>query len=125
MVEANTSAVLDSDRLPDPMNDRQVPSVKAPPNVPLGIDRVFPNDCQNSEINLDLVNHYLYEGGKISKECLLEIMRRVKPVLSDEPNLVRITGKVVICGDIHGQFYDLVAMLRKLKVGFRQLFVNF
>jgi serine/threonine-protein phosphatase 2B catalytic subunit len=60
------------------------------------------------------VKNYLFEGGKISKECLLEIMRRVKPVLSAEPNLVRVEGKVVIVGDIHGQFYDLVAMLRKL-----------
>ena len=42
-------------------------------------------------------------------------MRRVRPVLSAEPNLVRVDGKVVIVGDIHGQFYDLVAMLRKLK----------
>ena len=42
-------------------------------------------------------------------------MRRVRPVLSAEPNLVRVDGKVVIIGDIHGQFYDLIAMLRKLK----------
>lgn len=66
-------------------------------------------------MNLELVKNYLFEGGKISKECLLEIMRRVRTVLSQEPNLVRVDGKVVIVGDIHGQFYDLVAMLRKLK----------
>jgi len=35
-------------------------------------------------------------------------------VLGKEPNLLRLEGKVVIVGDIHGQFYDLVAMLRKL-----------
>lgn len=66
-------------------------------------------------MNLELVKNYLFEGGKISKDCLLEIMRRVRTVLSQEPNLVRVDGKVVIVGDIHGQFYDLVAMLRKLK----------
>ena len=42
-------------------------------------------------------------------------MRRAKKVLSAEPNLIRANGKVVIVGDTHGQFYDVVAMLRKLK----------
>ena len=42
-------------------------------------------------------------------------MRRARGVLTAEPNLLRVNGKVVIVGDIHGQFYDLVAMLRKLK----------
>ena len=45
----------------------------------------------------------------------MEILRRAKNTLSAEPNLLRVDGKVVIVGDIHGQFYDLVAMLRKLK----------
>ena len=116
MVEAGrVTTVLDSERLPDPCNDRQVGSVTAPPIVPLSLERVFPNNAANSEINVELVKNYLFEGGKISKECLLEIMSRTRPVLSAEPNLLRVDGKVVIIGDIHGQFYDLVAMLRKLK----------
>ena len=86
-------------------------NVKAPPIIPLSIERAFTND----RINVELVKNYLFEGGKVSKECLLEIMRRVKEVLLAEPNLLRVDGKVVIVGDIHGQFYDLVAMLRKLK----------
>ena len=53
-------------------------------------------------MNLELVKNYLFEGGKVSKDCLLEIMRRVRTVLSQEPNLVRVDGKVVIVGDIHG-----------------------
>ena len=87
----------------------------APPIIPLSIERVFPNNAANADMNAELVKNYLFEGGKISKELLLEIMRRVRPVLSAEPNLLRVDGKVVIVGDIHGQFYDLVAMLRKLK----------
>ena len=45
----------------------------------------------------------------------MEILRRIEQVLTQEPNLLRIEGKVTIVGDIHGQFYDLIAMLRKLK----------
>ena len=118
MVQANTDAsqVLDSERLPNPENDRVMANVKAPPIIPLSVERVFPNGAAtpNTEINADLVKNYLFEGGKIGKECLLEIMRRAKPALSSEPNLLRVNGKVVIVGDVHGQFYDLVAMLRKL-----------
>ena len=38
---------------------------------------------------------------------------RVKPLLLAEPNMVRVDGKVIIIGDIHGQYYDLIGMLRK------------
>ena len=76
--------------------------MKAPPIVPLSIERVFPAGGNNSDINVELVKNYLFEGGKISKECLLEIMRRARAVLTAEPNLLRVNGKVVIVGDIHG-----------------------
>ena len=38
----------------------------------------------------------------LSKPCLLEVLRRVHTQLSSEPNLVRVDGKIVIVGDIHG-----------------------
>ena len=38
-------------------------------------------------------------------------------MLKREPNLLRINGKVVVIGDIHGQFYDLINILRKTKFG--------
>lgn len=87
MVQAaseNTSGVLESDRLKDACNDRVMKNVKAPPVVPLSTERVFPGGpaSPNSDINVELVKNYLFEGGKLSKDCMLEIMRRVRPVLS-------------------------------------------
>ena len=114
------SKVLDSERLPDPLNDRQIKKVKAPPNIPLSKERLFPNNCANSEIDVDLVKDYLFERGTLSKECMLEIIQRAKAILTNEANLLRINGKVTICGDIHGQYYDLVSMLRKLKAKHHQ-----
>ena len=79
--------VLESDRLPDPCNDRAVPSVPRPPNRFLSIDRVFPvgKDGQRStDINIDLIEEYLYEGGLISKECLLEMIARARVTLLEE-----------------------------------------
>ena len=106
--------MLDSDRLLDPCNDRQVKSVKAPPVKPLSLQRVLPMTSPNEDIRLELVKNYLQECGKLSQECLMDIMRRIKHVLKAEPNLMRVEGKVVMIGDIHGQFFDLLAMLRKI-----------
>ena len=80
----------------------------------LTVERVFTNGAYNSGINTGLVKNYMYEGGRISKECVLEIIRRVKAIFNAEPNLLRGNGNIVMVGDIHGQFYDLLAMLQKL-----------
>ena len=45
----------------------------------------------------------------------MEICQKSKAVLQREPNTLRVNGKVVIIGDIHGQYYDLVEILRKIK----------
>ena len=106
MVEAivQSTQVLESERLPNPLDDRVVQNVKAPPIKPLSLERAFPNGAatKNTDINAELIKNYLFEGGKIGKECLLEILRRSKALLSSEPNLLRVNGKVVIVGDIHG-----------------------
>ena len=76
----------------------------------------------------DLVKKYLFEGGHLSKELASEIISRAAAIFAKEPNLVRLEGRVTIVGDVHGQFYDLVAMLRKLdavgKAGHKVLFMG-
>ena len=50
----------------------------------------------------------------MTKELAFEILNRVRPVFSKEPNLLRLDGKVTIIGDVHGQFYDLYGILKKV-----------
>jgi len=79
----------------------------------LPLSRVFPEN--GSAPDPDLIKTYLQEGGHLSKECLLALISRAKESLAAEPNMLRIQGKVIIVGDIHGQFYDLIWMLQKTK----------
>lgn len=92
MVEQNlprgsATYIEDADRLPDPCNDRVMKNVLAPPNRPLSIEKVFPkcDDGQRGEkINRDLIEEYLFEGGRLSKECLLELISRARQAFSAE-----------------------------------------
>ena len=61
----------------------------------------------------------MFEGGFLEKELVCQMIRQAMNIFSNEPNLLRLDGKVVVVGDIHGQYYDLVAMMRKVsKPGF-------
>ncbi len=66
--------------------------------------------------------------GPIKKELVIRLLRDAisllskyywKPFIScifclgKEPNLVKIGEPIVIVGDLHGQFYDLIHMLEK------------
>ena len=39
-------------------------------------------------------------------------LAKAREILVDESNVQRVDAPVTICGDIHGQFYDLLEMLK-------------
>ena len=41
------------------------------------------------------------------------LCERVRSLLLEESNIQPVSSPVTICGDIHGQFWDLLELLRK------------
>ena len=39
-------------------------------------------------------------------------MTQAKEVLTEEPNVVPVRAPVIVCGDIHGQFHDLMELFQ-------------
>ena len=55
----------------------------------------------------------LQEGKILPESDLKELCYKVKEILIEESNIITVSPPVTICGDLHGQFYDLLELFKK------------
>jgi serine/threonine-protein phosphatase 4 catalytic subunit len=60
--------------------------------------------------DLDQVLSELWECRLPSESGATALLRKVIDVLSAEPNCISLRTPISVCGDIHGQFYDLLEL---------------
>jgi serine/threonine-protein phosphatase 6 catalytic subunit len=61
-------------------------------------------------MNIDLLIEGLKEGRIIEESILQSVCEKVKEILIEESTVQPVSAPVTICGDIHGQFYDLLEL---------------
>jgi len=64
--------------------------------------------------DIDRLRKHLLREGRINKSELIEIINEATKILKNEPNVMRIKEPVIIVGDIHGQYYDMIHMFEKV-----------
>ncbi|KAG6889554.1 hypothetical protein C0995_016681 [Termitomyces sp. Mi166 len=97
-------------RIPNNINERPVKSVPLPAaNKPTDAEFFRVAGGERKANPFFLKDHFFREG-RLTEEQALFIVERATELLSKEPNLVDVKSPVTICGDIHGQYYDLMKL---------------
>ncbi|OMJ75859.1 hypothetical protein SteCoe_24923 [Stentor coeruleus] len=98
--------------LKDPLKDRVVTQVHPPPHRPLSIDYLVKPFCHLPCWRF--LKDHLAQEGTLTKSSAIYLISQAKFLFQAEKNILEIKDPVVVVGDLHGQFYDL---LRILEVG--------
>ncbi|KAK3702508.1 3',5'-cyclic-nucleotide phosphodiesterase (PDEase) (3':5'-CNP) [Vermiconidia calcicola] len=84
--------------------DVQAPAFHTPTEEQLvsPVDRTKPN--------LQFLKQHLYREGRLTEEQALWILNSGTALLRAEPNMLEMDAPITVCGDVHGQFFDLMKL---------------
>ncbi|KKK19540.1 hypothetical protein P175DRAFT_0504509 [Aspergillus ochraceoroseus IBT 24754] len=89
--------------------ERVVKEVQAPAlNTPSDDQFWSPEDP--SKPNLQFLKQHFYREGRLTEDQALWIIHAGTQLLRAEPNLLEMDAPITVCGDVHGQYYDLMKL---------------
>ncbi|XP_063711706.1 protein phosphatase 3 catalytic subunit alpha-like [Symsagittifera roscoffensis] len=88
------------------------PSLPQPAQNPLPRETLSSSDVFKKGFpDLGRLRGHLSKQGRLEVSCVLRIFKQAKKLLSREENVLELEQPVIMVGDIHGQFYDLLRLL--------------
>ncbi|RDW61882.1 serine/threonine-protein phosphatase 2B catalytic subunit [Aspergillus mulundensis] len=89
--------------------ERVVKEVQAPAlNTPS--DDQFWDPEDQTKPNLQFLKQHFYREGRLTEDQALWIIHEGTQILRSEPNLLEMDAPITVCGDVHGQYYDLMKL---------------
>ncbi|BEI83539.1 hypothetical protein CcaverHIS002_0401430 [Cutaneotrichosporon cavernicola] len=89
--------------------ERVVKDVQAPAMY-LPTDDQFWSKQDRSKPDIAFLKNHFYREGRLTEDQALYILEKGGEVLRSEPNLLEVDAPITVCGDIHGQYYDLMKL---------------
>ncbi|RYP00161.1 hypothetical protein DL764_006592 [Monosporascus ibericus] len=84
--------------------DVQAPAMSKP------TDEQFFEDETQSKPDIAFLKQHFYREGRLTEEQALWIIKKGTELLQAEPNLLEMDAPITVCGDVHGQYYDLMKL---------------
>ncbi|KAG0248898.1 3',5'-cyclic-nucleotide phosphodiesterase (PDEase) (3':5'-CNP) [Mortierella polycephala] len=80
------------------------------PAVTIPTDDVFYSKEFPDRPDIAFLKNHFYREGRISEDQAVFILQKGTELLRKEPNLLEVDAPITVCGDIHGQYYDLMKL---------------
>ncbi|KAF9579716.1 3',5'-cyclic-nucleotide phosphodiesterase (PDEase) (3':5'-CNP) [Lunasporangiospora selenospora] len=80
------------------------------PAVTVPTDDVFYSKEFPDRPDITFLKNHFYREGRITEEQAIYILQKGTEILRQEPNLLEVDAPITVCGDIHGQYYDLMKL---------------
>ncbi|KAH0545310.1 hypothetical protein FGG08_000609 [Glutinoglossum americanum] len=84
--------------------DVQAPAFRPP------TEQEFFSQGDRSKPNLLYLKQHFCREGRLTEEQALWIIQRGTEILRQEPNLLEMDAPITVCGDVHGQYFDLMKL---------------
>lgn len=60
--------------------------------------------------NHRFLKQHFFQEGRLTEPQIVRIIQAATELLASEPNLLTVPAPVTVCGDVHGQYYDLMKL---------------
>ncbi|GAA5905825.1 serine/threonine-protein phosphatase 2B catalytic subunit [Sporobolomyces salmoneus] len=89
--------------------ERVVKEVQAPA-FSKPTDQQFYTDETKTKPDIAFLKNHFYREGRLTDDQALFILAEATKILRNEPNLLEVDAPITVCGDIHGQYFDLMKL---------------
>ncbi len=87
------------------------PTMNPVRSTPVGFAWGNYNQLCGHKINIESLTNHLNAEGRLSLSDAKCLIAKTGQLFKKEPNLLTLRDPITVCGDVHGQFFDLLRFL--------------